>query len=200
MDRRWWSYPKSNRPWLKKTVYDVKDELKMKYTIRECVEEDALTLQNISCKTYSDTYEHLNSPSNMKAYLEKAFDFEKLSDELSNSNIIFYFIYADGELSGYLKLNEYTTQTDVNDPKSLEIERIYVKKEVQGNGLGGVLLHKAIDIATMRGKSYIWLSAWEENEKALAFYHKNGFDISGKRFFMMGNEKQNDFIMHKALL
>jgi ribosomal protein S18 acetylase RimI-like enzyme len=136
----------------------------------------------------------------MKAYLEQAFSTEKLRGELSNSNSVFYFLYTDNKLSGYLKLNEYQAQTDIHDPQSLEIERIYVAKEWQGIGLGTILLNKAIEVANYRDKSYIWLGAWEENPKAILFYRKNGFYVTGRHSFFMGRDEQRDFIMRKDLL
>ena len=38
----------------------------------------------------------------------------------------FYFIYSDNALAGYLKINYAPAQSDINDPDSVEIERIYV--------------------------------------------------------------------------
>lgn len=172
----------------------------MKLRIRECAMDDLVTLREFSYKTYDDTFRHMNTPSNMKAYLEQAFDICKLRDELSNSNSSFYFLYSDEELSGYLKLNEYKVQTDIYDPQSLEIERIYVAREFQGKGLGNVLVNKAIDVSKIRGKLFVWLGVWEKNDKAILFYKKNGFYVIGKHSFFMGEEEQTDFMMRRDLI
>jgi len=171
----------------------------MKTNIRECVMEDLFTLHEISYKTYNDTFSSMNTPSNMKAYLEQAFDIKKLRQELSNNNSTFYFVYTDDELSGYLKLNENMAQTEINDPLSLEIERIYVKKEFQGKGLGSVLMNKAIDIANIGQKLYLWLGVWEKNNTANLFYNKNGFYKISSHSFFMGEDEQTDFILRKDL-
>jgi diamine N-acetyltransferase len=171
----------------------------MKLTIRECMIDDLHTLREFSYRTYNDTFKDMNTPSNMKAYLDEAFDINKLQDELSNSNSLFYFLYADEVLAGYLKLNEYKAQSDIHDPQSIEIERIYVAKEFHGKGLGSTLLNNAIEIAYMRKKSYIWLGVWEKNDKALQFYKRNGFYSISKHSFFMGDDEQTDFIMRKDL-
>jgi len=136
----------------------------------------------------------------MKDYLEQAYNIEKLRDELSNSDSAFYFLYADEKLAGYLKLNEYKAQTDICDPQSLEIERIYLIKEFQGKGLGSLLIKKAVDVANIRKKSYIWLGVWERNHKAILFYKKHGFYVIGTHPFIMGEEEQTDLIMRKDLM
>ncbi|KPU44362.1 protease synthase and sporulation negative regulatory protein PAI 1 [Oxobacter pfennigii] len=171
----------------------------MNITFRQCVSDDIYTLQNFSYRTFNETYINMNTSSNMKAYLEEAFDVNKLRGELADSNSLFYFLYADGELAGYLKLNESAAQTDINDLQSIEIERIYIANEFQGKGLGGVLINKAIDIAKMRKKSYLWLGVWEKNDKAILFYKKNGFEEIGTHSFFMGDEEQTDLIMRKIL-
>jgi ribosomal protein S18 acetylase RimI-like enzyme len=171
----------------------------MKIEIRDCSPDDLFILREFSYKTYDDTFRHMNSPSNMRAYLEKAFDIRKLQDELSDKDSSFYFLYADEELAGYLKLNEYKAQTDICDPKSIEIERIYLEKEFQGKGLGRMLMNKAIDVAWTRKKSYIWLGVWEKNVSALQFYKSNGFYLIGKHPFLMGEEEQTDFILRKDM-
>jgi len=171
----------------------------MMYNIRRCNKHALLPLRGFSYKTYNEAFSHLNSQSNMEAYLEKAFNSNKLSDELSNIESLFYFLYTDEKLSGYLKLNEFKAQTDIYDQQSLEVERIYVAKEFQGKGLGKILINKAVDVAKAREKSYIWLGVWERNDKAIQFYKKNGFYEIGRHSFFMGEEEQTDFLMRKDL-
>ena len=115
------------------------------------------------------------------------------------SNAAFYFLYWDGKLAGYLKLNEASAQTDLHDEQSLEIERIYVSKEFQGEGLGRYLMDQAISIAIQRKKKYVWLGVWEKNEKALRFYRRNGFYQIGTHSFVMCDDEQTDYIMRKDL-
>ena len=64
---------------------------------------------------------------------------------------------GSGRSAGYIKLNEAPSQSDVNDKTSLEIERIYILLKYQGEGLGALLMDKAISTARERGKEYIWL-------------------------------------------
>lgn len=167
--------------------------------IKKCIPDDLIALQELSCRTFNDAFAHLNTAANMKAYLETSYNCDKLRHELSDSNSSFYFLYSEGKLAGYLKLNEYQAQTDIHDPNSIELERIYVISELQGKALGRSLIDKAVETARALGKSYIWLGVWEKNKKAIAFYKKNGFYEIGKHPFFLGEEKQTDFIMRKNL-
>ena len=167
--------------------------------LRQCTIRDFDVLRDLSIRTYYETFAHLNTPEDMAAYLEDAFNVDRFTGEMNDPNSTFYFLYCDERIAGYLKLNEAPSQTDINDLSSLEIERIYVASECQGEGLGRYLMEQAIAIATERQKKYAWLGVWEKNEKAIRFYKKNGFYEIGTHTFVMGEDVQNDYVMRKDL-
>jgi ribosomal protein S18 acetylase RimI-like enzyme len=171
----------------------------METFIRKCIESDLATLCSISYETYKDTFSDQNSQENMYKYLSKAFGIVKIRTELLNNGSSFYFLYADKILAGYFKINEHIAQTDMHDTLSLELERIYLKKEFQGKGFGKIMLDYAVDIAKQNHKSYIWLGVWEKNRNAIQFYTKNGFTPFATHPFIMGNEEQTDLLMKKNL-
>ena len=171
----------------------------MELTYKQCMPDDIHMLCIFSYKTFKEAFAHMNHSSNLKDYLDKSFHIDKLRRELSNDHSLFYFLYADGELAGYIKTNEAPAQTDINDKQSLEIERLYVAREFHGKGLGSGLMSKAVYTAKIRNKSYVWLGVWEHNEKAIRFYEKHGFYKAGTHSFFMGEEEQTDFIMRKDL-
>jgi diamine N-acetyltransferase len=167
----------------------------MTIRITKCTPEDLLTLQEISCVTFDETFKQQNSPENMKAYLDKAFNLNQLEKELRNSSSEFFFVYFNNELAGYLKVNINDAQSEDMGSEALEVERIYIKSDFQKHGLGKYLFNKAVDLAQENNKSKIWLGVWEKNENAIAFYKRLGFVESGSHPFYMGDEEQIDIIM-----
>lgn len=169
----------------------------MTISMKECTLEDLTTLQEISYETFNETFREQNKPENIDAYLKNAFTLDKLHKELSDPASQFFFIYLNGRLAGYLKLNTGDAQSEEMDEEALEIERIYIKRNYQKHGLGKVLLQKAEE---MSEDKKIWLGVWERNENALAFYKKHGFVQTGAHTFFMGDEEQTDLIMMKTLV
>lgn len=135
----------------------------------------------------------------MKDYLDKGFSIDKLTTELNDINAEFYFATIDQEIIGYLKLNFGESQTEIKDDKALEIERIYVLKEFHGKKVGQILYNKAIEIAKQKNADYVWLGVWEENQRAINFYKKNGFVEFDKHIFKLGNDEQTDIMMKLKL-
>lgn len=172
----------------------------MTVKIKKCNIEDLQILQEISIRTFNDTFKDQNSPENIKAYLESAFNLKQLEQELSHISSEFFFVCVNNEVAGYLKINTDDAQSEETGEETLEIERVYIKSNFQKNGLGKYLLNKAIEIANQRNKKKIWLGVWEKNENAIAFYKKMGFVQTGTHSFYMGDEEQLDFIMTKTLV
>jgi ribosomal protein S18 acetylase RimI-like enzyme len=163
--------------------------------IRRVTPEDVGTLQNIARQTFSETFSAVNSEENMKKYLDDRFSEEKLANELDNRESEFYFAVIDDRVIGYLKINSGNAQTESQDSHALEIERIYVLKEFHGRKVGQLLYDEALKIATKKKCGFIWLGVWENNLRALSFYRKNGFEVSGRHTFVLGESRQTDYIM-----
>jgi hypothetical protein len=109
----------------------------MNISIRQCLINELDTLQRIGYETFDETFRPINSPETMDKYLQEAFSMKKLSEELSSTYCKFYFMYLDNALVGYLKINDAPAQSDINDPESMEVERIYVRKRI-GQGINGL--------------------------------------------------------------
>jgi len=132
------------------------------------------TLQKIGHDTFKDTFRKQNTPENISAYLEKAFNIKQVENELSNPLAQFFFVYFHDVVAGYLKVNTGDAQSEDMDDDSLEIERIYIIRNFQKRGLGKHLFNKAMEIAKEKNKKKIRLGVWEKNENAIAFYEKMG--------------------------
>lgn len=171
----------------------------MNLTIRKCDGSDAVVLRDFAEKTFVDTFGPLNTPENMAAYAQAAFNPQRIVAELADPASEFYFLMDGSDLVGYVKLNEPGAQTDLNTPGTLEIERIYVRPENQGQGLGRLLIQFGIEQARQRKKKSVWLGVWEKNIKAIGFYQAMGFRKVGTHAFDMGDDHQTDHIMQLDL-
>ena len=152
-------------------------------------------LQAIGRQTFTETFSSTNSEENLNAYLQYGFSTAKLTAELNNPNSEFYFATLNDKVIGYLKINFGIAQTELQDPKAMEVERIYVLGEFQSKKVGQLLFEKALAIAKNKKVDFIWLGVWEENHRAIRFYTKNGFVAFDSRIFLMGNDKQTDILM-----
>lgn len=167
--------------------------------IKKATLSDIDQLQRIGRQTFYETFSGGNTEENMNTYLDVGFSNEKLTAELNDRNAEFYLATLDNEIIGYLKLNFGQSQTELQDDKSLEIERIYVLKNFHGKKVGQLLYDRAIEIAKNQNADYVWLGVWEQNPRAIRFYKKNGFVEFDKHVFILGNDEQTDIMMKLKL-
>lgn len=99
-----------------------------KVKIEKCDLKNLDELVEIGKVTYLDTFQGSCSDDVMKKYLEEAFERNKIREEIMNKDSEFFFIYVDNKVSGYLKLNINSAQSDLKSENGLEIERINIKR------------------------------------------------------------------------
>ncbi|WP_313504702.1 GNAT family N-acetyltransferase [Kaistella carnis] len=167
--------------------------------IKKVTLSDIDQLQKIGRQTFYETFATGNTEENMTKYSDERFSAEKLTTELNDNNAEFYFATLNDNVIGYLKLNFGQSQTELQDEKALEIERIYVLKDFHGKNVGQLLYDKAIEVAKEKKSDYVWLGVWEENPRAINFYKKNGFVEFDKHIFKLGNDEQTDIMMKLKL-
>jgi ribosomal protein S18 acetylase RimI-like enzyme len=163
--------------------------------IRKATISDLEIIREISKQTFIETFADVNTPENMENYVRENFNSVQVASEINNPESDFYLATLDKETIGYLKLNFGNAQTEIFNKQAIEIHRIYVLKAFLGKKIGQILLDEAIKIAHISGVDYLWLGVWEENQRALQFYSKNGFVEFDKHFFTLGNDIQTDLLM-----
>ena len=160
---------------------------------------DVDLLQAMALRIFYHSFAALNTDANMKAYTELAYNREQLLVEINDPRSEHYFLCDGDKKIGFLKLNTGEAQSDIRDPESLEIQRIYIDMDYQGRGLGARLLEFVSDRAKALKLKYIWLGVWEKNPDAIRFYQRNGYEIFGSHPFLMGDEGQTDILMKYLL-
>lgn len=168
--------------------------------IRKATISDLEIIQEISKQTFIETFAEVNTVENMEKYIRENSNATQLTSEINNRESLFYLATIDTQLIGYLKLNFGNAQTEIHNPQSMEIQRIYVLKAFHGKKIGQVLLNEAIKIGQQSGVDSIWLGVWEKNHKAIEFYNKNNFVEFDTHSFTLGDEVQTDLLMELRII
>lgn len=79
----------------------------------------------------------------------------------------------------------------------IELKRIYSLSRFHGSGLGAALMKQALEAA--RGYRRLLLGVYARNERALAFYRKQGFADLGTRRFNVGGKLYDDLVLARPL-
>ncbi len=171
----------------------------MELQVRRASVLDAEVILSLGRQTFFETFADSNSPEDMEKYLSENFSQEQVKSELMNGESVFFVVFSDDEAVAYMKVNSGSAQTEPQGNDALEIQRIYVLAAHKRKGIGKILMAEAEKEAKRQGLSKLWLGVWEHNEKAKAFYKNLGFKKFSEHVFVLGQDRQTDFLMEKYL-
>ena len=163
--------------------------------IRKCTVGDAARLASLTEKTFRKTFGGSCSPQDMERYVEEDMTAEKFADELSREGSVFFAAEDNGNILGYIKINEGSEQTEKMPDGWMEIQRLYAAADSAGVGVGSALMTRAFGYAREKGAEKLWLGVWEHNENAKRFYRNRGFGFFGSHDFFVGTDRQTDLLM-----
>lgn len=171
----------------------------MNILIRYATKEDAELIADISRQTFYETFAAQNTKEDMDMFLNLQFTKGRLMLEVGAAENIFLLAYFNEQVAGYVKLRNSRHPEKLNSRNTLEIARLYAIPQLIGKGVGQALMKKSIDIAREQKVDYIWLGVWKENQRALTFYERWGFEIFDEVDFILGNDLQKDWLMKKKI-
>ncbi len=163
--------------------------------IRPVLSDERSMLFDMIRNTFIGAFGDQNTTDNMESYVSEKLNDKTLGGEFEDTNSKFFFSDDEHKITGYLKLNIGSAQTEQQFPNGLEIERIYVLEGNQGRGIGQELIQFSLSYAEGKGLSPIWLGVWEENKSAMRFYERQGFKAFGSHTFWLGRDQQTDILM-----
>jgi len=167
--------------------------------VRFATINDAELIANLSRQTFHETFASHNTQADMEMFMNEQFTKEALMKEVGEPGNIFLLAY-DGDMPvGYVRMRENNNPPELNGAAAIEVARIYAVAAAIGKGVGKLLMQRCIDIARQNGKDIIWLGVWEQNQRAIEFYSKWGFEKFGTHVFLLGNDPQMDWLMKKIV-
>ena len=101
----------------------------------------------------------------------------------------------EGALLGYVQLGEVDIPEVEDRPGDAALQRLYVDTGLQGRGLGRALLEAALRHPRLAGASRVFLTVWEQNERAVRLYERAGFRVVGTTRFTIGSQVAEDLVM-----
>jgi len=80
-----------------------------------------------------------------------------------------------------------------------EIANLAVSPSAWGGGVGRALLGAALDVASSRGASAVYLEVRDSNERARRLYRSNGFEEVGRRRRYYRRPVEDAIVLRRAM-
>jgi len=167
-------------------------------TIVKATTEDATLLADIGRITFIESHGHSAPAADIDAYVAAKYSPAILQEELSDPGNIYHILYHARQAAGYSKIIFHTPPPGIPKQNFTKLERIYLLKEFYQLKLGYELLRFNIDLSQKNNQAGMWLYVWKENHRAVNFYTKTGFHITGSYDFKLSETHSNP--NHRMLL
>lgn len=164
---------------------------------RDATRADAAAIAAFAARTFCDTFAHLYPPEDLAAFLAAKYGEPIQAREIETAPNRYRLALKDGAIAGYCMMGGL--DIGVDEPSALELHRLYVDKHMKGAGVAQELMRDCLEWARAQGARALYLSVWEDNARAQAFYKRQGFVHVGEHKFMVGNTADRDFIWRLAL-
>jgi GNAT superfamily N-acetyltransferase len=168
-------------------------------TIRLAEPVDAELLVDLGRSSFYEAFAAETAPEDMAEHLQTAFKIEDITEQLQNDKSLFIIIEINSVAAGYAYLHPKDPPDCVKTPNPVQLNRFYLRKDYYGRNVGSTLMRACLDFARWRGFQSVWLSTWEFNNRASAFYRKWDFEIAGRAKFKVGSDVQNDNIFLRSI-
>ena len=167
--------------------------------LRRAELSDAAALAAFAARTFAETFGADNQPEHLAVHLAASYGRAQQSRELADPAYLTIVAESDGAMAAYAQVRRGTPPPCVTGPAPVELYRFYVDRPWQGRGVARPLMDAVHDAAAGLGGSTLWLSVWERNPRAIAFYEKCGFRPVGEQDFWVGSDRQTDLILVACL-
>lgn len=153
--------------------------------IRKALLSDAKILSEVAVPSFLIAHELSAPKTEIDYFITQNYQVQHFEKELQNEANHYFLIFWEENIAGYSKII-FNNQTGI-----AKLDRFYFLKDFHGKGLAKNLLSHNIELSKKMQQSSLQLYTWVGNERAIAFYTKNGFQIIGAYDFPISPNRKN---------
>lgn len=165
------------------------------WTSRPASAADAEALALVGSATFLEAFADIIAGADIVAHCARAHSADTYRAYLCDGGSAWLAETETGAPIGYA-LNTRPDLPGMQDGDR-ELKRIYVLSRFHGSGLAAALMAASIKDAT--GSRRLLLGVYRHNQRALAFYAKNGFSPIAERVFRVGDTDHQDLVLARPL-
>jgi len=175
-------------------------------TIRRAGAADAAALAELAADTFPLACPPSTTAAAIAAFIAANFTVERMGEYLADpARTLLLAEEDDGHLVGYSMLiagdpADADAAAAVTARPAIELSKFYTRALAHGSGVvAGPLMAATLDAAVTTGAIAAWLGVNEENARAIRFYEKHGFVKVGRKHFRLGDRREDDWVLARAL-
>jgi tRNA (guanine37-N1)-methyltransferase len=175
--------------------------------IRRARPEEAPAVAALASALFDQAYGASHPEPGVAAYFARALSAASFARDLADPRAAVLVAEDDaahGTAVGYALLREggptgHPDAPPLDAARPIELVRFYVDAAWHGRGVAQALMAACLKEAARRGADVIWLEAWQEAARPLAFYRKAGFAPFASVRFDFGGRVDDDYLLARRV-
>lgn len=169
-------------------------------TLRPATPADAPALSRLGIDSFVAKFGHMYRPEDLSAFLEEVHSEARVGAEIARPDVRYCLAERDGRLVAYCKMGLSCGWPEhARGRHAIELKQLYTAPDATGGGIGAALMDWAFAIAREAGADEIQLSVWSGNDGAQRFYARYGFGKVADIHFMVGEQRDEEFLFAAML-
>ena len=153
---------------------------------------DAVTISALSIQVFLDTYATEGVRPDLALEASSEYSVSAFAERLAQPQRRFILAEKGDGLVGFAEVLLTSVASPAQGFTGAELVRLYVQPAAQRIGVGRALLASAEHAATAESMACVWLTAWEGNDNARAFYARVGYaDVGATSYSFQGQTYPN---------
>ncbi|MCA9194494.1 MAG: GNAT family N-acetyltransferase [Planctomycetales bacterium] len=170
------------------------------FRITRALPRDAQLVAEFGAARFIETFRGTCTEEDLQLLIADFYNLAQVQRELEDPLDYFFLLWDGEELVAYSRLKSDTVPLGLSIQSAIELKRLYVIPAYHGRGAAAALMSHNEALAQQLEFRGMYLSVWEHNTRAKAFYRKMGFVDSGlQNPFPIGNTPQMDYWYVKDL-
>ena len=168
--------------------------------LRPALPVDAPALAALGRDSFVAKFGAMYRAQDLATYLEQMHSDAVVAREIVNPRARYCLAERDGALAGYCKLGLTCGWPEhARGSHTIELKQLYTAPGATGGGIGSALMDWALGEARAEGADEIQLSVFSGNTDAQRFYHRYGFAKVADIHFMVGEQRDEEFLFARMI-
>ncbi|HWT64815.1 MAG TPA: GNAT family N-acetyltransferase [Terracidiphilus sp.] len=157
--------------------------------------DDAQALSRFSARLFPLGCPANTRPEDLADYIDRELTPEKFLSLLADEQIAILIVKIANSLAGFALIARGAFAPDAQSLGEVELRKFYVDPLYHGQGIANALMQSVLQ--SVQDAGALWLSVFSGNPRAIAFYQRWGFRVTGSRIFLVGTDEQKDYLMQR---
>lgn len=166
-------------------------------TTRRATAADAEAVSHLASALFPLGCPANTRPEDLADFISRELTAKRFAEMIADPSVVILVAGTESQLAGFAMIARSAPGRPGPEYPRDELRKFYVRPVYHGRGVAQALMESTLAMVEDDGDGELWLSVFSGNARAIRFYQRWGFRITGTRDFLVGADPQKDYLMQR---